>query len=74
MPVAVSCKVVFTGTVGFAGVITIELRFAAALLMVRMAEAFTDPEVAVVTATPDVFAVARPAVSIVATFVSEEAH
>ena len=71
---AVSCCAVFTGTVGFAGVITIELRFAAALLMVRMAEAFTDPEVAVITATPDVFAVARPAVSIVATLASDEAH
>jgi hypothetical protein len=65
---------VFTGTVGFAGVITIELRFAAALLIVRMAEAATDPEVAVMIAEPDVFAVARPAVSIVATLVSDEAH
>ena len=30
--------------VGFAGVITMELRFAAALLMVRVADAFTNPE------------------------------
>ena len=71
---AVSCCAVFTGMVGFAGVITMELRFAAALLMVRVADAFTNPEVAVIVATPGALPVARPAVSIVATLVSDEAH
>jgi hypothetical protein len=65
---------VFTGTVGFAGVITMELRLAAALLTVRVADAFTTPDVAVIVATPGAPAVARPPALIVATLVSDEAH
>jgi hypothetical protein len=51
-----------------------ELRLAAALVMVRVADAFSDPEVAVIVATPGAPPVARPAASIVATLVSDDAH
>ena len=54
--------------------ITTELRLAAALLMVSVAEPVTDPEVAVIVAIPGVTPVAWPAASIVATFVFKEAH
>src|SRR5215831_11533600 len=51
-----------------------ELRFATALLMVRVADPFTNPEVAVIVATPGAPPVARPDASIVAMLVSDDAH
>lgn len=69
---AVNCWLVFTGIDEAAGATTIEVRFAAACVTVKLALAFSVPDCAEMVVAPEVEPVASPAELMPATFASVE--
>lgn len=64
----------FTAKEGVAGEITIDVRFPAAALTVKVALPLMVPDWAVIVADPEAEAVATPPALMLATFVSEDPH
>lgn len=69
-----NCRVVCSGIDEAAGVTTIELRFTAALLTVRVAVDFKFPDWAVIVTLPGAEPFAMPAFDTLAMVESEELH
>jgi hypothetical protein len=65
---------VLTGIEGEAGESEIEVRFAAAALIVKVADEFMDPDCAVIVTDPAVDPVATPAALMLAMLESDDPH